>query len=60
MTCGGRHNCSAYHAWLVWSYREAREAWEARRESECRGWASEERDFGRGPTFAEWLSRSAR
>lgn len=36
-------------------YRAAREAWELQRELVCLGYATEEAEYGSGPTFREFL-----
>lgn len=53
-----RHACSAHHAFVVQSFRDARANWEREREAACRGYAGDEALWladHPGPTFREWL-----
>lgn len=55
---GRRHACSAHHAELVRSYRDARAAWELERDAACGGYAGDEQLWTAthpGPTFGAWL-----
>lgn len=49
---------SCLHRQLVESYRDARDAWEARREAETHAYATEMAEWAQdhpGPTFKAWL-----
>lgn len=49
------HVCSEAHRVLVESYRERREVWLDARDAACIGYATEEREYGTGPTFRNFL-----
>lgn len=52
------HACSAHHANLVATYRDARANWEQRLEAAAYGYATEKADWvanNPGPTFGAWL-----
>lgn len=55
-----RHRCSVEHATLVEGYRDARHAWEERREAWALGYATESREYAertgdRAPTLKRFL-----